>query len=94
MADYDCWPLWEEEPEIGNVDPAALPIGRDLQDRLAEWQRQFDATLNREDPSESGFDSTEAEARHHDEGRTLAADMRAELGEGVIVRYWLDDPVG
>lgn len=93
MADYDCWPIWEDGPEVGNVDPAHLPIDQDLRERLVDWQRQYNATLDRNDPSESGFDSTEAEARHHAEGRRLAADLRAELGESVLVRYWLDEPV-
>jgi len=55
MPDYECWPLWRDGDEIGNVDPASLPITSDLHDRLVGWAKRFDETLDRDDPVSSGF---------------------------------------
>ena len=56
MPDYQCHPLWEASPGmVGNIDPATLPIPRDPVARLPEWARLYDATLNADDPVQSGF---------------------------------------
>lgn len=83
MADYDCLPLWgTEAEEIGEVDPADLPISADLVADLGRWADAFDATLDRDDPARSGFGSPEATAAFRAEGERLANRLRAELGEG------------
>ena len=90
MADYDCWPLWNDD-DPDNVDPATLPISAALLDRLARWQQRFDDLLDRADPARSpGFATDYAEAAFEAEGRQLAEDLRRELGPGTPVRYWRD----
>jgi hypothetical protein len=81
MADYDCWPLWEASPgATGNVDPSDLPISESLKDRLARWAADFDATLDRDNPSQSGFSTPEEEAAFVARGLTLGTELQAELG--------------
>lgn len=81
MADYDCWPLWEASPDvIGNVDPGGLPISQRLKDRLSLWAADYDATLDRGDPRQSGFLTPEDEVAFSARGAALAADLQAELG--------------
>jgi hypothetical protein len=90
MADYDCHPLWgTSAAEIGDVDPASLPISAELVGDLARWAADFDATLDRDDPARSGFASAQAKAAFDARGAALAERLRAELGAG-----WAIDHVG
>lgn len=87
MADYDCFPLWEASPgQVGNIDPETLNISAELKGDLAEWARFFDQTLNRDDPANSGFASTEAENAFKMQGRTLGERLQTELGAAYVVK--------
>ena len=86
MADYGCWPLWEASPgNVGNVAPVDLPISDRLKERLAHWAAEYDATLDQNDPAQSGFESPMAEASFVARGLTLRDDLQAELGQCVTV---------
>ena len=86
MADYDSFPLWEASPgQVGNIDPRDLPISAGLRARLAKWAGDFDATLDRDDPIESGFQSEEAEADFSQTGRDLRQQLEEELGPAFSV---------
>jgi hypothetical protein len=89
MPDYQCWPLWRED-EVGNVDPASLDITSGLRDRLLDWAKQYDATLNRDDPAASGFSSPETEEVFERAGRAIAVEIQNELIGKATVRYWRD----
>jgi hypothetical protein len=89
MPDYRCWPVWEDE-EVGNVDPGTLPISTALRRRLLDWAAAFDATLNDDDPSGSGFATEEQKLDHETEGRRLAMALQRELGPDFSVRWWRD----
>lgn len=81
MADYDSFPLWEASPDtVGNIDPASLPISDELKFRLGAWAASYDATLNADDPLESGFATPQAEHAFEQEGVEIADQLRAELG--------------
>ena len=87
MADYECFPLWEDgEGLVGNVDPASLPISAELQIALQQWATRYDATLNREDPAQSGFASYEDEEAFLDEAKSLLQCLKTELGGAYSVR--------
>ena len=82
MADYDCHPLWgTTADEIGDIDPASLPISAALVADLAAWAGAFDATLDRDAPARSGFASSEAADAFRTEGARLAERLECELGE-------------
>lgn len=86
MADWDCHPLWGTvDPEIGDIDPASLPISAELVAALAAWSAAYDATLDRDDPAASGFATSAAEAAFRAEGARLAERLTAELGDGVEI---------
>jgi hypothetical protein len=86
MADYQCFPLWEASPGVvGNVDPKDLPISSLLQQKLMAWAEKFDATLNMEDPANSGFDSELAAGEFRQEGEVLAQRLQEELGTAYVV---------
>ncbi len=88
MADWESHPLWGTAvEEIGEIDPASLPISAGLVADLARWAATFDATLDRDDPARSGFASAEARAAFHAEGERLAARLRAELGVGWTIEH-------
>ncbi|OJA61585.1 hypothetical protein BGV68_04545 [Burkholderia ubonensis] len=81
MADYQCFPLWEAAPgEVGNIDPKDLPISLALRDALTAWAAKFDATLNMDDPVNSGFGSDEEADKFRKEGAVLARRLQDELG--------------
>jgi hypothetical protein len=86
MADYQCFPLWEASPGIvGNIDPKDLPISLPLQKRLMAWAEKFDATLNIDDPVNSGFRSEREGVEFRSEGITLAQQLQEELGMRYVV---------
>lgn len=88
MADYGCHPLWgTADPEIGDVDPASLPISAGLVDDLAAWAATWDATLDHDDPAASGFATTEAAEAFRAEGERLAVRLSAELGVGYEIVF-------
>jgi len=89
MADYDCFPLWESDPDLtGNVDPSTLPISGSLCASLLSWAEAYDATLVRDDPARSGFSSPAAEQAWLREGAQLTEALRQALGPAITVYYW------
>lgn len=90
MADYGCWPVWDEDGSPYNVDPALLPIAEVLCTRLLAWAEWFDRFLNWDDPGGSRTVSAAEELAFNSEGRTLAENLQRELGTEATVRYWLD----
>lgn len=89
MADYGCWPLWGMDgDDIGNIDPATLPLTPETRERLDRWAQSFDAMLDLDDPASSRFASPGDVARFEAEGRALWAALRLELGEGCEVHYF------
>lgn len=87
MADYHCWPLWEVEPDVGNIDPGELPISASTRVALEDWAAAYDETLDHDYPPDSGFADQEREAAFETEGRRLWRALRRELGERVRVLY-------
>jgi len=90
MPDYECWLLWRED-SVGNADPATLEFTDDLRGRLVRWARQYDNTLVPHDPASSLRVSHRRTWKMPSrEGRSLAVDLRREIGARATVRYWRD----
>lgn len=88
MADYQCFPLWEASPgQVGNIDPKSLPISDELRIKLMNWARDYDETLNMDDPVSSGFRSDKEEAEFIEAGLELADRLRSELGSDFVVEH-------
>ena len=86
MADYECFPLWEASPgQVGNINPDELPISAGLRSKLAQWAAEYDATLNRDDPAQSGFPTDEAKAEFKRTGTELGEQLKSELGSNFSV---------
>jgi hypothetical protein len=89
MAEYECFPLWISTAKgVENVDPADLPLTPHLAGHLTQWAQDYDGTLNREDPSASGFVSDEAESDFYERGRRLALRLIRELAGRYRVEYF------
>jgi len=90
MADYFCHPLWHNGGvDVGDIDPASLPISEELQSDLNAWARAFDAILDMDDPgNKGGFASQQARDEFVVRGEELAARLREELGAGWEIEYW------
>jgi hypothetical protein len=86
MADYECCPLWRVGDEYHDeVDPDDLPLSPELRDRLMDWARLYDDTLDRDSPRDSGFKTAELEAAFVAEGNDLAVCLAEELGPDYAV---------
>lgn len=88
MADYFCFPLWVVDPvEVGNVNPESLPISQGLKDMLLNWAKEYDRTVDMDDPSNSGFKSQSDELKFKKTGARLADLLTNELGSGYVVKF-------
>ncbi|HYV50050.1 MAG TPA: hypothetical protein VFA20_34580 [Myxococcaceae bacterium] len=89
MPDYDCHPLWETLPDgVRNVAPEELSLSPGLRQELRAWAARYDATLNRDDPSASGFKSAEDERDFEETGVRLWERLRQEMGARAEVSYF------
>ncbi|MFB9236576.1 hypothetical protein ACFFWC_13615 [Plantactinospora siamensis] len=89
MADYGCFPLWLRRPASSeNTDPTSLPISTGLVDGLMAWAQRYDATLDEDDPTASGFPDARSELEFREEGLRLARQLAAELGPRYLVEYY------
>jgi len=95
--DYFSSPLWrmdglngDESPEI---DPSELQISYELIDDLWRWASEYDATLNTDDPPNSGFLSIDDEFKFKRRGAELAEKLRKELSGKAIIKYYYDHEV-
>lgn len=87
MADYYASPVWECLPgSVHNVEPKSLPISSGLQQRLGEWAASYDATLDMNQPMQSGFKSRQAEEKFKEIGNELGKQLRQELGKSFEVK--------
>lgn len=80
MADYGCFPLWGTSGEVGNIDPNDLPLSQELRQRLADWARAFDQTLNQDYPPDSGFKNEADAVEFKQQAIRLTGQLREELG--------------
>ena len=91
MPDYECAPLWWDQPDkVGNIHPEDLKLSPELGADLWAWAAVYDATLNYDNPMDSGFATSSDEHLFHENGKRLALRTAAELGDRAAVRYWLD----
>ena len=88
-ADYYCYPLWhDDEIQVGDIDPADLPLSKALIADLIAWSAAFDATLNEYEPQLTGFPSIEAEAQFYQNGYQLQQRVQKELGSAYTIMYY------
>jgi hypothetical protein len=72
MHDWGCWALWDVSPTgAGNVDPAGLPIPKELAEAFDRWSAEWDSKLNRDDPAATDVAEEEVESLDRT-GRELA----------------------
>ena len=94
LSDYECFPVWRPGPSsVENLDPAALPVPEELAAALMRWAEAFDATLNRENPADSGFPLERDRQAFLERGRDLAGRLARELELGYRVTYQGDGSV-
>jgi hypothetical protein len=89
MADYQSYPLWwVAGDDTGNIDPSKLPISPRILERLDEWARLYDETLNSSDPLSSGFINNQDEMAFEQEGIDLWRHIQAELSPEYEVFFY------
>jgi hypothetical protein len=93
MPDYECAPLWWDggnPDKMGEILPKTIGLSDDLCAALWAWAATYDATLIRDDPAKSSFQTDASERAFHAQGRELAKRVAEELGQTATVRYWRD----
>lgn len=81
MADYECFPIWRDSPSgTENVSPEEIGLPRELASALNSWADRFDETLDRADPSRSGFKDTATEQAFYSDGTVMAEQVATILG--------------
>jgi hypothetical protein len=85
VADYSCWPIWDEEGEMN--EPSDYPLSQETIDGLNQWQAKMDATLDLDIGQNSGFKSKQEWEAFQAEGRELALRMQQELGDEYEIWY-------
>ena len=89
MADYECWPLWGmHSDEIGNIDPATLPLPARTVARLNAWAEAFDARLDPDDPARSTPVPSDEAERFEREGLALWSLLGEQLGPAFTIHYF------
>lgn len=90
MPDYFCYPLWGEDLDnIGNINPAMLPLSQEIIENLNQWATIYDATLDMSDPANSpGFYDRATKEKFDREGIRLWLQLRKELGDRYEVIYF------
>ncbi|ROT97598.1 hypothetical protein EB810_06020 [Altererythrobacter sp. FM1] len=86
MADYDCWPLWGLSA-VGNIDPDTLSLSEATKEALAKWAQDYNETLNRADPIQSGFKNSEEALAFNIEGWRLWKCLQSELPEFKVLYF-------
>ena len=88
MTDYQCFPIWHYGSDtVGDIDPASLPISKELAVSLLDWASTYDETLNRQDPVKSGFSTEAAETEFIEKGLELAQMLKCELKSTEVYYY-------
>jgi len=91
MTDYQCFPLWGVAPDdIGDIDPASLPLSDATQQRLLAWAHTYDCTLDHDDPSAAGFATIQEAAAFEKEGIALWLQLQQELGADFEIWFFND----
>lgn len=92
QPEWGTGPIWVAvgdtfaEPYDAEEITDVLDLSAELRNDIAAWDDQFTATLNYDDPPNSGFATPEDEAAWLAEGKRLALRLRAEL-PGADVSY-------
>jgi hypothetical protein len=81
MPDYGCYPLWWSGDEYGQVDFNEVSISEKTKKELIKWAKEFDNTLDTEDPRHSGFETQAQIDDFLKEGEKLFSQLKEELGE-------------
>jgi hypothetical protein len=71
-----------------NIDPSTLPISSDLIIELLKWASAYDATLNQDDPSASGFPTRQDAEDFEREGIRLWRELQTILSPEYQVWYF------
>ncbi|MCL8267630.1 hypothetical protein [Leptospira weilii] len=87
--EYECSPVWEyNESGTKNIDVMLLPISISLKKRIEQWDKIFQSTYNRDNPTESKFSTKMDEAHWDREGVEIYIALLKEIGVSHEVEYY------
>ena len=95
MPDYDCYSVWISENGglFENVNPVELDLSNELQKKIDDWENQFELTLNKDNPLESDFSTTDDELNFEREGVSIWKEMIRQLPDEDIIYFSVIDNV-
>lgn len=89
MPDYGCFPIWilDNNGMFENFNPTELSISLNLLSKLENWRIQFELTLDRSDPRNSGFGSDEQITEFENAGLNIWELLLLELPKDDVLFY-------
>lgn len=87
MTDYNYYPLWDMD-DVGDIDPTELPLSEATIERLLNWQKIYDGTIDWDDPASAGFASEQEKRVFEREGVNLWQQLQQELGDEYEIVYF------
>ncbi|WP_162787258.1 hypothetical protein [Notoacmeibacter marinus] len=90
MAEVQCWAIWDMvDPD--NIDPATLPLPKQLVARINRWSDKFDAIYEldkRNFHTNIAFDSKEEEDAFYEEGWAILKQLEEAMPD---IDWWYRD---
>ncbi len=80
MTEYNYFPLWDLETGE-NLDEEDLPLSVEMIEKLNNWADIYNNIINWDNPSESGFKSSQEQQDFDNQGVILAMELQKELGK-------------
>lgn len=85
--EYECYPTWEDDDGLENIDPRKLEIPTELASRIDEWDDRFQATYVPDDPASSGFVNEETKRTFIEDGKRLFHELANAVSGKYKVEY-------
>lgn len=90
LAEYCAHPLWEDTPDVGDVDPAGLHVSDGLVADLAAWNDEYEMLAT----TDFAWADHDTEWRWWNRGLHLAKRLQGELGAEYEITYAHSEPEG
>ncbi|MDG2944694.1 hypothetical protein [Exercitatus varius] len=86
FPEFSCYSLWVvTEFGVDNIDPNELPLSDNLKTDIKKWEDEYESIYNPNNPAESGFESSKAEAEFWNTGEKLFKRLKTELPDDDIL---------
>ncbi|GBD48956.1 hypothetical protein [Methylopila sp. Yamaguchi] len=88
MAEYKAWPIWwNDHINFGDIDTSEFSISEKLKEKLNNWAKRYNDTMDWDNPYNAGFRSECDVINFYEDGRILSQELQIELGNEYEITY-------